>query len=219
MDMETAERVAEILLNIGAVELRPSKPFRWASGILSPIYCDNRLLMSYVSERREVIELMAGIVGEKIGLESVEKVGGIASSGIPHAAWLAEKLGKPMIYVRKEEKGHGKENLIEGVLGEGDRVLLVEDLISTGGSSLNGVQAVRSKGASCDNCIAIFTYEMEKAKAGFEEAKCRLFTLTNFSTLVRTAVEKNFIKEGEMQAALEWAAEPQEWGRKMGFEA
>ncbi len=217
--MDDAEKVAEILLNIKAVTLRPSQPFKWVSGIYAPIYCDNRLLMSYVRERREVIELMAKKAGEEIGTDNFDKIGGIASSGIPHAAWLAEKLEKPMIYIRKEEKDHGKENLIEGLLDKGERVLMVEDLISTGASSIAGVKGVRDQGGLCDNCVAIFTYEMEKARKEFEEAACKLFALTNFSTLVRVAVEKKFIKEGEMQPALDWSKDPQGWGKKMGFEA
>ena len=215
--MDSSERLAEILLNIKAVTLRPLKPFKWVSGIFEPIYCDNRLLMSYVDERREVIDLMAEKVKEEIGLDAFNKIGGIASSGIPPAAWLAEKLDKPMIYVRKQEKDHGRENLIEGILEKGDQVLMVEDLISTGGSSLRGIQGVRSQEGICNNCVAIFTYEMEKAKNGFEEAKCKLFPLTNFSTLVKVAVEKEFIKEEEMQAAIDWSKDPLGWGKARGF--
>lgn len=216
--MNCAERVAEILLNIKAVKLQPSKPFKWVSGIYSPIYCDNRLLMSNVNERREVIDLMAEKVKQEVGLENFDKIGGIATSGIPHAAWIAEKLSKPMIYVRKQKKDHGKENLIEGQLEKGEKILMIEDLISTGGSSLSGIQGVRSQGGICENCIAIFTYEMEKAKKSFEDANCKLIPLTNFSTLVKVAVEKKFIKEEEMKAALDWSKDPQGWGKKLGFE-
>lgn len=215
--MEPDKRVAEILLDIKAVTLRPSQPFRFVSGILSPIYCDNRLLMSRVPERREVIGLMAEKARE-IGLGSFGTVAGIASSGIAPAAWLAETLEKPMIYVRKQEKDHGRENLIEGKMEQGEKVLMVEDLISTGGSSLKGIEGVRSQGGVCEKCLAIFTYEMEKARKGFEEANCKLFPMTTFSTLVGVALEKSLIKEEEMQSALDWSKDPQGWGKSKGFE-
>ena len=210
------KEVARILLDIKAVELRPSQPFQWSSGILAPIYCDNRLLMSFVNERRRIIDLMAEKVITEIGLENFDIVCGTASSGIPHAAWLAEKLNKPMIYIRKKGKGYGMDKLVEGKLEHGQRVLLVEDLISTGGSALRGVEGVRYNGGICNHCIAIFTYEMDQSKKGFPEAKCNLSTLTNFSTLVRVAVENGFIKDEEMQPALDWSKDPENWMKNMG---
>ncbi len=160
-EQTSEERVAQILLSIRAVTLNVSKPYKWASGIYAPIYCDNRIIMSHVKERREVIELMAQKAEKEIGSVNFGKICGIATSGIPYGAWLAEKMSKPMVYVRSGEKDHGKGNRIEGELLKGDRVVMVEDLISTGGSSLSGVLAVREKGAECNHCMAIFTYEME----------------------------------------------------------
>ncbi len=141
--------VAKILLDIKAVELRPSQPFTWSSGILAPIYCDNRLIQSFVQERERVIELMAEKVIREIGLDNFDLVCGTASSGIPHAAFLATKLNKPMIYIRKRGKGYGRQRLVEGKLEPSQRVLLVEDLISTGGSALRGVQGIRESGGVC----------------------------------------------------------------------
>jgi len=213
---ETAEDVAKILLEIKAVTLSPQKPYRYASGMLSPIYCDNRLLMSYPDKRRKIIAYLAELIKER-HLE-FDVVAGIASSGIPHAAWLADKLGKPMIYIRKEVKEHGKENLIEGKLDKGERVLIVEDLVSTGGSSINGVEAVRSQGGVVNHCVAIFTYEMEKAKDAFRNANCELVTLSGFTTLIKTAKEMEYISPEESGKVLAWNKDPQNWGRKMGLE-
>ncbi len=214
--MGTESRVAELLLNAEAVILRPQKPFKFASGIFSPIYCDNRLLLSKPSERK----LLRDFYVRKIKKEalSVDVVAGIATASIPWAALVAEKLKKPMIYIRKEAKDHGKENLIEGGLTPGQRVLVIEDLVSTGGTSLSSVLAARKEGAVVENCLAIFTYEMELAKKGFEDAHCKLLTLSNFSTLVKVAAKKGYIKKEEIAMLKEWSKNPAEWGKKMGFE-
>ncbi len=211
-----ARDVAKILLEIGAITLSPSKPYRFVSGIFSPIYCDNRLLMSYPKEREKIINYFIDIIREKN--LNFDVVGGIASSGIPHAAWLAERLGKPMIYIRKRTKEHGKENLIEGKLERNQKVVIIEDLISTGSSSVNGVEAVRNHGGIVEYCLAIFTYEMGKAKGDFRNAKCELVSLSDFTTLIEVASEKNYIKSEDRQKTIEWNKDPQNWGRKMGFE-
>lgn len=214
--MSTESRVAELLLKAGAVILRPQKPFKFASGILSPIYCDNRLLLSKPNERK----LLRDFYVRKIKKESVDAdvIAGIATASIPWAALVAEKLKKPMIYIRKEAKDHGKENLIEGGLEPGQKVLVIEDLVSTGGTSLASVAAARKEGAVVEKCIAIFTYEMETAKKGFEEANCQLLTLSNFSTLIKVAAKKGYIQKEEISMLKEWSRNPAEWGKKMGFE-
>lgn len=214
--MGTESMVAKLLLKSGAVILRPQTPFRFASGIFSPIYCDNRLLLSKPNERK----LLRDFYVRKIKKEAVEAdvIAGIATASIPWAALVAEKLKKPLIYIRKEAKDHGKENLIEGGLEPGQKVLVIEDLVSTGGTSLSSVMAARKEGAVVEKCLAIFTYEMEIAKKGFEEAKCALLTLSNFSTLVKVAAKKGYIKEEEISMLKEWSHNPAEWGRKMGFE-
>lgn len=213
---EIAKEIANILLDVRAITLSPSKPYRFVSGIFSPIYCDNRLLMSYPEKRKKIIDYFVEVIRER-NLD-FDVVAGIASSGIPHAAWIAERLGKPMIYIRKKTKEHGKENLIEGKLEKGQKVVIVEDLISTGSSSVNGVEAVRDQGGIVENCLAIFTYEMEKAKENFRNAKCELIPLSDFTTLIEVASERNYIKPEERLKTLEWNKDPQNWGKNMGFE-
>ncbi|MCK4531261.1 MAG: orotate phosphoribosyltransferase [Candidatus Aenigmarchaeota archaeon] len=213
---EIAKEIANILLDVRAITLSPSKPYRFVSGIFSPIYCDNRLLMSYPEKRKKIIDYFVEVIRER-NLD-FDVVAGIASSGIPHAAWIAERLGKPMIYIRKKTKEHGKENLIEGKLEKGQKVVIVEDLISTGSSSVNGVEAVRDQGGIVENCLAIFTYEMEKAKENFRNARCELIPLSDFTTLIEVASERNYIKPEERLKTLEWNKDPQNWGKNMGFE-
>lgn len=214
--METAKKVAEILLSIKAVTLSLKKPYRYASGILSPIYCDNRLLMSYPKERIQIRDFYVQTMKEHALTYDI--VGGTATAGIPHAAWVADALKKPMIYVRAQPKDHGKENLVEGKLEGGQTVLVIEDLVSTGGSSVGAVKGIRDQGGIVNHCIAIFTYEMEKAKKQFADGNCTLFALSNFSTLIGVAQEMNHITPEEKRIALEWNKDPSGWGKKMGFE-
>jgi len=214
--MGNEEKVAELLLKASAVILRPQKPFKFSSGILSPIYCDNRLLLSKPSERKMLTRFYVRKI-MKAGLNP-DVIAGIATASIPWAALVAEKLKKPMIYIRKEAKDHGWENLIEGGLTPGQSVLVIEDLVSTGGTSLSSVVAARKEGAVVENCLAIFSYEMELANKGFSEAQCRLLTLSNFSTLIRVAAKKGYIKEEEIEMLREWSKNPAGWGKKMGLE-
>ncbi|MEM3690302.1 MAG: orotate phosphoribosyltransferase [Candidatus Micrarchaeia archaeon] len=212
------ERLADILLEIGAVTLSPEKPYRYASGILSPIYTDCRLLMSHVKEREEVIDAFEKVVRERIGLRNVDCLAAVASSGIPHAAWLADRIKKPMVYVRKEEKDHGKQNLIEGKLEKGARVVVVEDLVSQGGSSLHTARAVRAAGANPTHCVVIFTYQMPKAEEGFRQEGVELIPLTDISTLVKRATAKKLITKEQESVSLEWTQDTVGWGKKKGFE-
>lgn len=205
----TAKEVAKILLNVKAVTLSPSKPYKFASGILSPIYCDNRILMSYPEERKKVVNFFLKTI--KQNNLSFDVVAGVETASISWAALVAEKLKKPMIFVRKKPKDHGKENLIEGKLEKGQKVLIIEDLISTGGSSLAAVNVVREQGGIVEDCVAIFTYEMEKQKKNFEENKCNLFTLSNFSTLIEVAAKQNYIKKEDKEKVLEWNKNPEGW--------
>ncbi len=207
-----AEEVAELLLKSEAIMLRPQKPFKFSSGILSPIYCDNRLLLSKVNERERIVDAyISKIKEEKL---EFEVVAGIATASIPWAALIADKLKKPMIYIRKAAKDHGKENLIEGGLEKGQRVLVVEDLVSTGGTSLSSVEAARKEGAVVESCIAIFTYEMEIAVKAFIEANCKLLTLSGFSTLVEIAANKGYIEHDETELLKKWSMNPEEWGKR-----
>jgi len=205
MDKETAK----ILLKIKAVSLRTNPPYKWVSGILAPIYTDNRLLMSYPKERNFIINSFLKIIKEKNLNPDV--IVGIATSGIPWASWVADRLNLPMIYIRKKQKGHGRENLIEGKLNKGEKVIVVEDLISTGGSSINGVEAVREAGYKVECCLAIFTYELEEAKQNFEKEDVELLALTNFTTLVNVAVKEKYLSKEEEERVLEWSKNPGKW--------
>lgn len=204
--------VAEILLKNNAVTLSLDKPFTYTSGIISPIYCDNRLLMSLVSERTRIVDFYIEAI-KKNGIDA-DVIAGTESAGIPWSAWIADRLNKPMIFVRKKHKDHGKENRIEGFLQKGAKVLVIEDLISTGGSSLAAVEAVREQGGDVLACLAIFSYQMSSAEKNFSDAKCMLIALSNFGTLVRVAAEKGYIKKEEQALVLEWSKNPEQWGRK-----
>lgn len=216
MNDKIAEEVADLLLKSKAVVLRPQEPFRFTTGVLSPIYCDNRLLLSKVNERERIVGYFVEKIKEK-GLKA-EVIAGIATASITWATLIAEKLKKPMIYVRKEAKQHGMKNLIEGHLEKGMEVLVVEDLISTGSTSLGAVTAVREAGAAANKCLAIFTYEMKVATEGFKQLNCELVTLSNFSTLVKVAAEKGYVKKEELDVLIDWSKDPVGWGKKMGFE-
>ena len=203
------DKVSEILLNLNAVILRTKPPFRWASGILSPIYTDNRLLMSYPKEREFIVNSFIKLI--KANKIKVDGFAGTATAGIPWAAWIAQKIKKPMIFVRSESKDHGKENKTEGVIESGKTYVVVEDLISTGGSSLNTINAVREKGGIVEHCIAIFTYELEKSKINFDSVNVKLNTLTNFTNLIKTAVQKKFIGRDQLTHIMDWKKNPEGW--------
>lgn len=208
--------IAEILLDINAVALNASDPFTYSSGMRSPIYCDNRLLISYPEKRKVIAQAFVDMINEA-GID-YDVIAGTATAGIPHAAWISDVLSAPMIYIRGKAKGHGKKNQIEGRLDEGALALIVEDLVSTGGSSVEAAFAAREAGAAVLDCVAIFTYEMEAAKAKFAEAGIHLYTLTTFSVLVDVALNRGDITEEEKEKILEWNRDPQEWAAKMGIE-
>ena len=204
-----ADKIAEILLNAHAVMLRTKPPFRWASGILSPIYTDNRILMSYPKEREFIVNSFVKLIKKnKIKFDGFAAT---ATAGIPWAAWLSQKMRKPMVYVRSESKDHGRENLVEGRIEEGKSYIVVEDLVSTGSSSLNTIDAVREKSAIVENCISIFTYELEKSKNNFETANVRLLTLTNFTSFVKTALKKKYISKEQLTHIMDWKKNPEGW--------
>jgi len=203
--------VAKILLKIKAVTLRVDPPFTWVSGIKSPIYTDNRLLMSYPKERNIIVNYFIKLMQEH-ALEP-DVIAGIATSGIPWASWIAAELKLPMIYIRSKSKGHGKENLIEGKLEKGQKVVIIEDLISTGGSSLNGANAVKEAGAKVLANVAIFTYELPDAEKNFKEAGIKLITLTKFSSLAEIAEKEDYIDKEEKASLLEWRKDPKSWGK------
>ena len=203
------DKISEILLKVSAVMLRTKPPFRWTSGILSPIYTDNRILMSYPRERDFIVNSFIKLI--KKNKIKFDGFAGTATAGIPWAAWLSQKLKKPMIYVRSEAKEHGKENLVEGRIEEGKTYIVVEDLISTGSSSINTINAVRGKNGVVECCIAIFTYELEKAKVNFESANVKLLTLTDFTSFVKTALKEKYISKEQLNHIMDWKKHPEGW--------
>jgi orotate phosphoribosyltransferase len=199
--MTTTTNLAEALLSIGAIQIDPSKSFVWASGIHSPIYCDNRLTLGYPEVRSEVSRQFQRKLAQ---LPEAEIIAGCATGGIPHAAWLADKVNLPMIYVRSSKKGHGKGNQIEGADVAGKHVVVIEDLISTGGSVLNTVQALKEAGAIVTKVLAIFSYNLQKADDNFAQADIPFETLTNFDSLTEVLAERGTITSQEKQELLEW---------------
>ncbi|KFN09756.1 orotate phosphoribosyltransferase [Paenibacillus macerans] len=207
---DTAAQIAENLLEIGAVALRPHQPFTWTSGIKSPIYCDNRLTMSYPAIRDLIAESFAALIREAYPEAGV--IAGTATAGIPHAAFAAQKLGLPMAYIRDKAKGHGKENQIEGLIKPGQKVVVIEDLISTGGSSLKAALAVREAGAEPLAVLAIFSYQLDKAVSAFAEAGIPLQTLSNYSALIDVAVKRGDIKAEDLELLKSWRKDPASFG-------
>lgn len=200
--------IAKDLLDIKAVFLKPSDPFTWASGIKSPIYCDNRLTLSYPSVRDDIENGLAKLIRENF--PEAECLMGTATAGIAHAAITADLLDMPMGYVRGGAKSHGRQNQIEGVVREGMKVVVVEDLISTGGSSLEVVDVLRDAGCEVLGLVAIFTYNMPAAAANFEAKQCRFVTLSNYDTLIEVAVENNYINPDELEKLKVWKLNPRD---------
>ncbi|MCD1261648.1 orotate phosphoribosyltransferase [Paenibacillus athensensis] len=206
-----AGKIAASLLEIGAVSLRPQQPFTWTSGLKSPIYCDNRLTMSYPHIRELIADGFASLIRERY--PDAEVIAGTATAGIPHAAWVSQKLGLPMIYIRDKAKGHGKENLIEGSVKPGQKVVVIEDLISTGGSSIKAALAVKDAGAEPLGVLAIFSYQLDKATDAFQAAGVPLATLSNYGALLEVAVENGTIQESDLAQLRSWRDNPAEYGK------
>ncbi|MEQ7196651.1 orotate phosphoribosyltransferase [Enterococcus avium] len=204
-----AEQIAKDLLSIEAVSLSPDEPFTWASGLKSPIYCDNRVTMSYPEVRRAIAQGLAAKIKEEF--PNVEVIAGTATAGIPHAAWVAEILDLPMVYIRSKAKDHGRGNQIEGRITEGQKMVVIEDLISTGGSVLEAAAAAKREGADVLGVAAIFTYELAKGKKNFEEANTLLTTLTNYSTLIESALQENYINQEQLELLKKWRKDPENW--------
>lgn len=202
--------IAKGLLEINAVALRPNDPFTWTSGMKSPIYCDNRLTMSYPAIRELIAEGFAAII--RAQYPDCQAVAGIATGGIPHAAWVATKLNLPMLYVRDKAKGHGKTNQIEGHFEAGQKVVLIEDLISTGGSSLKAAVAVREAGCEVQGVVAIFTYQFANALEAFAKEGIALATLSNYSALIEVAAENGIVQNSDIALLQAWRENPQAFG-------
>lgn len=205
--------IAHILLEKEAVTINADEPYTYVSGIRSPIYCDNRRLTFFPKERRILCHAFA----ERIRSLNSDVIAGTASSAIPWATWVAALLEKPMVYIRKTAKGYGQNRLIEGGDIRAKNVVVLEDLVSTGGSSLNAVKACREAGANVKSMLSIFTYEFQETAQKFREAQCQTDALTNFSTLVQVAAEKQVIHPEKIAMIQEWKIDPQHWGPKHGF--
>ena len=200
--MQISQELARDLLKIKAVQINPNDYFTWASGIKSPIYCDNRISMSYPMVRQFIANAFVELVEQME--EQPDVIAGCATAGIPHAAWLSERLNLPMVYVRSKPKGHGKGNQIEGESVTGQKVLVIEDLISTGGSSLDAVVALRNSGARVLEVMSIFTYGLRKAQANFEAADINYRSLTNYEEVIQVLLEKEMLSEKEKFILLKW---------------
>lgn len=201
------KKIAHVLLDTKAVTVRPNEPFTYASGIKSPIYCDNRNILGFSKERSQIVEGFMEIIDK-----DVDVIVGVATAGVPWGAIIADKLNKPFSYVRSSAKDHGAGKQIEGADVKGKKVAVIEDLISTGGSSLAALEAIRSAGANADSIYAIFTYEFKKAKASFEAAKCQLKTLSRFSVLIKELEDTGYLTKQEAEVALQWNESPETWG-------
>ncbi|WP_281540858.1 orotate phosphoribosyltransferase [Maribacter aestuarii] len=209
LDKNTAKKTAELLLQINAIKLKPENPFTWASGWKSPIYCDNRILLSYPVIRNYIREEMAKQVESLYGKPDV--IAGVATGAIGIGALVADTMGLPFIYVRPEPKSHGRQNQIEGRLEANQNVVVIEDLISTGKSSLNAVNALKKADANVKGMLAIFTYEFDTAQKNFEESNVELHTLSSYDYLIEQASETGYIKEEQLKALMEWRINPSKW--------
>ncbi|HLP63908.1 orotate phosphoribosyltransferase [Flavobacterium sp.] len=206
---DTAEKTAELLLQINAIKLNPSKPFLWASGWNSPIYCDNRLTLSFPAIRNYIRDEFSKQIEDKYGKPDV--IAGVATGAIGIGILVAEELGLPFVYVRPEPKKHGRQNQVEGFLQKGQNVVVVEDLISTGNSSLLAVEALKEAGANVKGMVAIFSYGFDVAESNFKNANVELYTLSNYENLLNLAVAKQYITEEEQETLKEWRKNPSEW--------
>lgn len=211
--MDIARSVAAELLKIRAVQLQPTAPFTWASGLRAPIYCDNRIILSHPPARQLITDAFRALATH---YQPVDGVAGVATAGIAHGALLAQALDLPFIYVRSKAKGHGRQNQIEGALQTNGRYLVVEDLISTGGSSLAAVEALRAASAEVAAVVAIFTYGFSKATQAFKEADCPLATLTDYDSLLSEAQRTGYIPEDALTLLRAWRSDPVAWSEQQG---
>jgi orotate phosphoribosyltransferase len=210
---EIEQQVAEFLLQIKAIKLQPDNPFTWASGWKSPIYCDNRVTLSHPTIRTYIRQKLTVIIQEEFG--AIGCIAGVATAGIPQGALVAQELGLPFIYVRSKPKDHGTGSIIEGEVVPGKRVVVIEDLISTGKSSLQAVDALRAAGCEVAGLAAIFSYGFDLAAENFKEANCKFFTLSNYDALLKYAEENNYISAADSELLKEWRISPSTWGIKV----
>jgi len=212
LNNDNALKVAEFLLQIKAIKLQPNNPFTWASGWKSPIYCDNRITLSYPNIRTFIRQSYCQTVLEYFGKPDV--IAGVATGGIAQGALVAQELGIPFIYVRTEAKGHGMGNQIEGYFEEGQKVVVIEDLISTGGSSLKAIEALREANLDVRGLVAIFTYGFQVAEDRFLNAKCPFVCLTNYDLLIEKAISNEYVAKNDLESLKEWKNNPSNWNNE-----
>ncbi|MCC4380991.1 orotate phosphoribosyltransferase [Limosilactobacillus reuteri] len=210
--MTYSQRVAKALLDIHAVTLNPDQPFTWASGLKSPIYTDNRLTISYPEVRQAIFNGMVEQI--KLHFSEADVIAGTATAGIPHAAWVAQNMELPMIYVRTKPKDHGQGKQIEGVLKEGQKVVVIDDLISTGGSVLNAVRAVNNAGGKVIGVVSVFTYNLPAAEQNFMANGLKYYSVTDYMTLIKVAKENNQISADHLKSLQEWRKDPLSWSKE-----
>ena len=208
---EIAKNVANQLLQIKAIKLSPSNPFTWASGWKSPIYCDNRKALSFPNVRDYIRDAFADLIKAEYG--DCDVVAGVATGAIAQGVLVAQILDKPFVYIRSSAKAHGLENKIEGHIEAGQKVVVVEDLVSTGGSSLQAVEALRSVGCDVLGMVAIFTYGFQVAVDNFANANCKLATLSDYNAMIELALESGYIKADDVESLKEWRKDPSNWGK------
>lgn len=206
------EIVAKNLLDINAVTLKPDEPFMWASGMRAPIYTDNRLTISYPFVRRNIAVGMTELI--KHHLDDVDVIAGVATAGIPHAAYVAERLQKPLVYVRSKPKDHGRGRQIEGVLKAGQKVVVIDDLLSTGGSALKAVKAVKDAGGDVIGVVSIFSYQLQALDDNFKEAGLPYYSVTNYTTLIETAKRNQMISDDQLASLHAWRKDPVQWSKE-----
>ena len=210
--MTYSQRVAKALLDIHAVTLNPDQPFTWASGLKSPIYTDNRLTISYPEVRQAIFNGMVEQI--KLHFSEADVIAGTATAGIPHAAWVAQNMELPMIYLRTKPKDHGQGKQIEGVLKEGQKVVVIDDLISTGGSVLNAVRAVNNAGGKVIGVVSVFTYDLPAAEQNFMANGLKYYSVTDYMTLIKVAKENNQISADHLKSLQEWRKDPLSWSKE-----
>ena len=212
LSLDERRKVAESLLRIKAIQLAPESPFTWASGLRSPIYCDNRMALSHPAVRTHIRQQLCAAVESRFG--KPDMIAGVATGGIAWGAYVAHELGLPFCYVRGEVKGHGKGNRVEGDLGKARNVVVIEDLVSTGKSSLSAVEALREKGIEVKGMVAIFTYGFDLASANFKSAGCELETLSDYSTLIAEAEQREYLTATQAEALISWREDTAAWSER-----
>ncbi len=209
LDIEIGKQVAKTLLQINAIILQTEKPFTWASGWKSPIYCDNRKILSFPESRTYIRQSLVSVIKKQYGNSNL--IAGVATGAIAHGALVAEEMGLPFIYIRSSAKGHGKQSQIEGAYHEGQSVIVVEDLISSGKSSLEAVNALRKEGIDVKGLISIFTYGFDEASENFKKEDCEFVSLCDYATLLQEAVKQDYIKESNLEILEQWRENPSKW--------